>query len=115
MRRSVKYLALAATFICTLSFPQAAHAVHLLFGTKPLDLTNSANDCLTRGLAALNTSAFSKLSRSDIAVHGTRQNVLVVITCVPSPKEPQFVVVVMAAGDNAKTVKSLKDLVVSNL
>ena len=115
MRRSVKYLAFTAILICTLSFSQLAHAVHLFFGTKSVDLTNNPNDCLTLGLAALNTLAFANLNRSDVAVRGVRQNVLVVITCVPSPADPQFVVVVMGAGDDGPTTKSVTDLVLGNL
>jgi hypothetical protein len=86
----------------------------LFWGTRSIDLTNNPNDCLTLGLATLNRLAFSNLRRSDSDVFGTRQNGIVVITCVPSPASPRFVVVVMAASDDERTAVSLKNLVVSN-
>jgi hypothetical protein len=115
MTRSIKYLALAATFACTLSFSQIAQAASLFWGTKAVDLTDNPNDCLTMGIGTLNRLAFANLKRGDRDVSGVRQNVFVVITCIPSPASPKFVMVVMAAGDDGPTTKSVTDLVLSNI
>jgi hypothetical protein len=115
MTRSLRYFALAAALACSLSFSQFAHAAFLHFGTKAVDLTNNPNDCLTLGLAALNRFAFANIRRGANFAAGVRQKVKVFITCVPSPESPQFVVVVMAGGDNDQTTRSVKDLVVSNM
>ena len=114
MKRPVKYFALATVLTCGLSFSQFAHAAFLHFGTKAVDLTNNPNDCLTLGLATLNRLAFSNIHRGANFAAGVRQKVKGFITCVPSPDAPQFVVVVMAGGDNDQTTRSVKDLVVSN-
>jgi hypothetical protein len=114
MTRFVKYLAFAGVLTCILSFAQFAHAVSLSWGTKHIDLTNNPNDCLTLGIGTLNRLAFANLHRSDSDVSGTRQNTLVVITCVASPASPKFVVVVMAASEDGGTASSLRDMVVSN-
>jgi hypothetical protein len=115
MTRSVKYLAVAAAVAGILSFSQMAQAVALFFGTKSIDLTNNPNDCLTMGIGTLNRLAFAELNRGETAVSGSRQGVFVVITCIPSPAAPQFVMVVMAAGDDGATTKSVTDLVLSNI